>query len=100
MQARMGAPQMQQGGQQPKPTKQSLDQLLLALKSPNSEEQRQQVLTILKSNPSLMAAFIKQRAIHQQNQAQNVQNSPGSSTQVQVGPGQQVVTTTGPILTG
>ena len=47
-----------------------------------------------------MAAFIKQRAIHQQNQAQNVQNSPGSSTQVQVGPGQQVVTTTGPILTG
>ena len=30
--------------------------------------QRQQVLTILKSNPSLMAAFIKHRAIHQQNQ--------------------------------
>lgn len=42
MQTRMGAPQMQpsgQGGQQPKPTRQSLDQLLLALKSPNSEEQ-------------------------------------------------------------
>ena len=39
---RMGVPQMPQqgqGGQQPKPTKQSLDQLLLALKSPNSEEQ-------------------------------------------------------------
>merc|ERR1711994_130507 len=96
MSARMGTPQMQQpgqGGQQPRPTKQSLDQLLLALESPNSEEQRQQVLTILKSNPSLMAAFIKQRAIHQQNQSQNAQN-PGTSTQVQVGPGQQVVTTT------
>ena len=41
MQPRMGTPQMQQPGQggQPKPTKQSLDQLLLALKSPNSEEQ-------------------------------------------------------------
>merc|ERR1719412_1453856 len=86
MPARMGTPQMQQpgqGGQQPKPTRQSLDQLLLALKSPNSEEQRQQVLTILKSNPSLMAAFIKQRAIHSQNQAANIQN-PGTSTQVQV----------------
>ena len=55
--------------------------------------QRQKVLTILKSNPSLMSAFIKQRAIHAQNQSQNAQN-PGTSTQVQVGPGQQVVTTT------
>merc|ERR1719211_996431 len=86
IQQRMVTPQMQQagqGGQQQKPTKQSLDQLLQALKSPNSEEQRQQVLTILKSNPSLMAAFIKQRAIHNQNQATNIQN-PGTSTQVQV----------------
>ena len=42
MQPRMVTPQMQQagqGGQQQKPTKQSLDQLLQALKSPNSEEQ-------------------------------------------------------------
>ena len=42
MQTRMGNPQMQQpgqGGQQPKPTRQSLDQLLHALKSPNSDEQ-------------------------------------------------------------
>ena len=47
-----------------------------------------------------MAAFIKQRAIHQQNQAQNIQNCPGPSTQVQVGPVQQVVTTTGPLGPG
>ena len=40
-----------------------------------------------------MSAFIKQRAIHAQNQSQNAQN-PATSTQVQVGPGQQVVTTT------
>ena len=38
---RMGTPQMQGGlgGEQQRPTKQSLDQLLLALKSPNTEEQ-------------------------------------------------------------
>ena len=40
MQTRMGNPQMQQPGQGgQKPTRQSLDQLLQALKSPNSEEQ-------------------------------------------------------------
>lgn len=40
---------------------QSLQQLIQALRSPQSPAQQQQVLTILKSNPSLMAAFIKQR---------------------------------------
>merc|ERR1719189_2796633 len=78
MQTRMGAPQIQgQGAQQQNPhksgvTQQSLDELLAALRSPNSEGQRQQVLTILKSNPSLMAAFIKQRAIQNQNEGLTV----------------------------
>ena len=53
-------------------------------------------MTILKSNPSLMAAFLKQRAIHQQNaQAQGGAVQVGTTSQ-QAGPGQQVVITTGP----
>ena len=80
--------QIQQPGQgqdQDKPSRESLDQLLHALKNyQDKEKQRSQVLTILKANPSLMAAFVKQRAIYQQNQEPpNVQN-PGTSTQVQV----------------
>jgi E1A/CREB-binding protein len=47
-----------------------LQQLIQALKSPSSPHQQQQVLGILKSNPSLMAAFIKQRAQQQQQQSQ------------------------------
>ena len=39
---------------------QALQQLLATLKSPQSPQQQQQVLQILKSNPQLMAAFIKQ----------------------------------------
>uniref|UniRef100_A0A8C1Q9J3 histone acetyltransferase n=1 Tax=Cyprinus carpio TaxID=7962 RepID=A0A8C1Q9J3_CYPCA len=39
----------------------ALQDLLLTLKSPSSPQQQQQVLNILKSNPQLMAAFIKQR---------------------------------------
>nr|6ES5_B Chain B, NCBD [Homo sapiens]7OSR_A Chain A, Nuclear co-activator binding domain [Homo sapiens] len=45
---------------------QALQQLLQTLKSPSSPQQQQQVLQILKSNPQLMAAFIKQRSQHQQ----------------------------------
>ncbi|KAL3266918.1 hypothetical protein HHI36_011068 [Cryptolaemus montrouzieri] len=41
--------------------KQALQQLMLTLRSPHSTEQQQQILQILKSNPQLMAAFIKQR---------------------------------------
>nr|CAD7396910.1 unnamed protein product [Timema poppensis] len=41
--------------------KHALQQLLQTLKSPNTPEQQQQILQILKSNPQLMAAFIKQR---------------------------------------
>lgn len=46
------------GGQQV--THVALQKLLQTLKSPNSPQQQQQVLTILKSHPQLMAAFIKQ----------------------------------------
>ena len=41
-------------------TQAALQQLLQTLRSPNSPQQQQQVLAILKSNPTLMAAFIKQ----------------------------------------
>ena len=52
-----GAPQ-QRPSQLPQ---QALQQLLATLKSPTSPQQQHQVLSILKSNPQLMAAFIKQR---------------------------------------
>ena len=45
---------------------QALHQLLQTLKSPHSPQQQKQVLAILKSNPQLMAAFIKQRTQQQQ----------------------------------
>nr|XP_006012805.1 PREDICTED: histone acetyltransferase p300-like [Latimeria chalumnae] len=41
---------------------QSLQDLLQALRAPSSPIQQQRVLDILKANPQLMAAFIKQRA--------------------------------------
>lgn len=43
--------------------KQALQQLMNTLRSPQSPEQQQQILSILKSNPQLMAAFIKQRQV-------------------------------------
>uniref|UniRef100_A0A8C7Z5H9 histone acetyltransferase n=1 Tax=Oryzias sinensis TaxID=183150 RepID=A0A8C7Z5H9_9TELE len=64
-------------------TQNALQELLHFLKSPSSPHQQQQVLTILKSNPHLMAAFIKQRTAkyqasqqpqQQQQQAQQQQN--------------------------
>ncbi len=52
----------------------ALQDLLLTLKSPSSPQQQQQVLNILKSNPQLMAAFIKQRtAKYHANQPQQQQ---------------------------
>lgn len=51
-----------------------LHQLLQTLKEPSTPEQQQQVVTILRSNPQLMAAFVKQRSIlMQQNQNQHQQ---------------------------
>lgn len=43
--------------------KQALQQLMQTLRSPQSPDQQQQILQILKSNPQLMAAFIKQRQV-------------------------------------
>ncbi|KAG7485366.1 CREB-binding protein isoform X2 [Solea senegalensis] len=52
----------------------ALQDLLRTLKSPSSPQQQQQVLNILKSNPQLMAAFIKQRtAKYHANQPQQQQ---------------------------
>lgn len=46
------------------PPKQALQQLMQTLKSPSSgPEQQHQILQILKANPQLMAAFIKQRQV-------------------------------------
>uniref|UniRef100_A0A671Y8Q0 histone acetyltransferase n=1 Tax=Sparus aurata TaxID=8175 RepID=A0A671Y8Q0_SPAAU len=54
----------------------ALQELLRTLKSPSSPQQQQQVLNILKSNPHLMAAFIKQRtAKYQANQPQQQQQA-------------------------
>ena len=75
--------QMNQGGQpQPVPSRESLQQLITALKSPNSTQQQQQVMSILRANPSLMAAFIaqRQRALLQQ-QGQGGQQQPGMQVQ-------------------
>lgn len=41
--------------------KQALQQLMQTLRSPQNPDQQQQILQILKANPQLMAAFIKQR---------------------------------------
>ncbi|XP_054851463.1 CREB-binding protein isoform X2 [Eublepharis macularius] len=62
----------------------ALQELLRTLKSPSSPQQQQQVLNILKSNPQLMAAFIKQRT------AKYVANQPGMQPQ----PGMQQPQTT------
>ncbi|XP_067353867.1 CREB-binding protein isoform X2 [Channa argus] len=64
----------------------ALQDLLRTLKSPSSPQQQQQVLNILKSNPQLMAAFIKQRtAKYHANQPQlqqqaGQQQQPGMPT--------------------
>uniref|UniRef100_G3Q4J0 histone acetyltransferase n=1 Tax=Gasterosteus aculeatus aculeatus TaxID=481459 RepID=G3Q4J0_GASAC len=61
----------------------ALQDLLRTLKSPSSPQQQQQVLNILKSNPQLMAAFIKQRtAKYHANQPQQAgqQQQPGMPT--------------------
>uniref|UniRef100_A0A8C9V2E3 histone acetyltransferase n=1 Tax=Scleropages formosus TaxID=113540 RepID=A0A8C9V2E3_SCLFO len=62
----------------------ALQELLRTLKSPSSPKQQQQVLSILKAHPQLMAAFIKQRTAKyqasqtppQQQQQQQQQQPP------------------------
>ena len=85
-QQRPVGPRGQPGQGGVRPTMQlSLKQLIQALKSPQSKEQHDQVLNILKSNPSLMAAFIKQRA-QQQQQNQRGGQGPGVQGGAQGGP--------------
>ncbi len=94
-----GGPQGAQGsgqGGQPRPSMQSLQLLISALKSPNhnSQQQQQQVMSILKSNPGLMAAFLKQRNQHNQQQQlqqqqQQQQGQQGPQGQAGVNPQQQ-----------
>lgn len=80
-QGQIGAAPMQAGNQSVRPNvvslvsdtpapaggnqmhKQALQQLMQTLRSPHSDQQQQQILSILKSNPQLMAAFIKQRQV-------------------------------------
>ncbi|MED6285723.1 hypothetical protein CHARACLAT_032074, partial [Characodon lateralis] len=76
-------------------TPSAVQELLHTLKSPSSPQQQQQVLTILKSNPHLMAAFIKQRAAkYQASQApqQQQQQVQQQNPQVMLGqPGMQAM---------
>lgn len=53
-------------------SKQALQQLMKTLKNSPNPDSHQQILNILKSNPQLMSAFIKQR---QQSQNQNNPNA-------------------------
>ncbi|XP_024140259.1 histone acetyltransferase p300 isoform X2 [Oryzias melastigma] len=55
----------------------ALQELLRTLRSPSSPMQQQQVLNILRSNPTLMAAFIRQRAARYQ----GGQGGPGGPQQ-------------------
>ncbi|XP_037133556.1 histone acetyltransferase p300 isoform X7 [Syngnathus acus] len=61
----------------------ALQDLLRTLRSPSSPLQQQQVLNILRSNPTLMAAFIRQRAARYQ----GVQGGPGVQGVPPQGPG-------------
>eukprot|EP00066_Takifugu_rubripes_P014009 XP_011603275.1 PREDICTED: histone acetyltransferase p300-like isoform X2 [Takifugu rubripes] len=60
----------------------ALQELLRTLRSPSSPLQQQQVLNILRSNPALMAAFIRQRAARYQ----GGQGGPGGGPPPQGGP--------------
>ena len=81
-QAPMGPP-----GQQPqRSSTQALQQLLQTLKNPSTPHQQSEVLSILKTHPQLMAAFIRQRHLQQQQQQQQQQQNP----QQQGAPQQQV----------
>ncbi|XP_058872680.1 histone acetyltransferase p300-like isoform X2 [Acipenser ruthenus] len=69
MLVQMGHPDLQQqhaGAQAVGLNQAALQDLLWVLRSPSSPLQQQQVLNILRSNPQLMAAFIKQRVARNQ----------------------------------
>lgn len=80
----------------------ALQQLLRTLKSPGSPQQQQQVLNILKLNPHLMAAFIKQRTAKYQTsqpqQAQQQQQNPQAVIGVQSGIQNVVAMQSAPVM--
>ncbi|XP_026065853.1 CREB-binding protein-like isoform X2 [Carassius auratus] len=98
-QAQPQAPQqqgMQQRGLTSSIAPGALQDLLRTLKSPSSPQQQQQVLNILKSNPHLMAAFIKQRtAKYQASQPQ--QQNPQAMLAGQPGMQNMAAMQTGPV---
>uniref|UniRef100_A0A3P8WIV3 histone acetyltransferase n=1 Tax=Cynoglossus semilaevis TaxID=244447 RepID=A0A3P8WIV3_CYNSE len=70
----------------------ALQELLRTLKSPSSPQQQQQVLNILKSNPHLMAAFIKQRTAQWQGQhTPNTKPQVGPQSMAPMGPQGQMM---------
>ncbi|XP_065216749.1 putative mediator of RNA polymerase II transcription subunit 26 isoform X2 [Planococcus citri] len=64
--------------------RQALQQLLQTLRLPSSPQQQDQILQILKTNPQLMAAFIKQRQQQQQQQQQLLQQQQQQQQQQQM----------------
>ncbi|XP_044018379.1 histone lysine acetyltransferase CREBBP-like [Aphidius gifuensis] len=70
-------------------SKQPLLHLLRVLRSPSTPEQQSQILQILKSNPPLMAAFIKQRQHHPAQQHAGAVNQMDPSQQQQQQQSQQ-----------
>ena len=67
------------------PIKQAIDNLMKALKSPNSEEQRKTVINILKSNPPIMKSFLMyreaQRSFQRDSLARNDTRNSASNQQ-------------------
>ncbi|XP_057682643.1 histone acetyltransferase p300 isoform X2 [Corythoichthys intestinalis] len=78
-----GVPQMAGAGGPGNLPQGALQDLLRTLRSPSSPLQQQQVLNILRSNPTLMAAFIRQRAA----KYQGGQSGPGVQGGPPQGPG-------------
>ncbi|XP_063635647.1 histone acetyltransferase p300-like [Cydia splendana] len=75
------------GGAAPQMHQKALQQLMATLRSPTSHNQQQEILQILKSNPPLMAAFIKQRQNAQNQQAAGNVGGVGNVSGVGVGGG-------------
>ena len=69
------------------PSRASLQQLLSALREPNSNQQHQRVMAILRSDPILMEAFVKQRQQAMQQQQAQVGQVVGPGGQLQQQPG-------------
>lgn len=59
----VGASAVNHPGISPQQHQKALQQLMLTLRMPSCPEQQAQILQILKANPHLMAAFIKQRQV-------------------------------------